>query len=256
MRTVESRPQAQRRWVSRVLVAALSFVGLAVSVLPTVADSGYSGSGLFSTATPSSYTVANDGTPVELGVRFSAKVNGSVTGVRVFKAARASSATPLSGTLWGPSGQRLATAAFDRTRATGWQSVTFSRPVPLTVGLTYTVSVFAWSGKYTVTDYGFSQAKSTDSLAASATPNGVYTYSSSSSFPRNTYKASNYWVDVQFLPKAFPDGGAPATTLPPQLLPPQLLPPQLLPPQLLRHNVPLRLLRVLVRGRICRRHRI
>ena len=211
MRNMESRPQAQHRWVSLVLVGVLSVSGLAVSVLPTAADSGDSAAGLFSPTTPSGYTVYNDSAPVELGVRFSAKVSGSVTGVRVFKAVKASSATPLSGTLWSPSGQRLATAAFDRKRATGWQSVTFSRPVPLTVGLTYTVSVFAWSGKYAATDYGFMQAKSTESLTAPATGNGVYTYSGASSFPRNTHKASNYWVDVQFVP-TMSAGGAPRTS--------------------------------------------
>jgi Domain of unknown function (DUF4082) len=215
MRNVESRRSAQYRWVSLVLVGALSFVGLAVSVLPTAAEPSYSGAGLFSTTTtPSGYTIYSDNTPVELGVRFSPKVSGSATGVRVFKAVRASYATPLSGTLWSPSGQRLATAAFDRTRATGWQYVTFSRPVPLTVGQTYTVSVFASSGKYAATDYGFSRPTSTDSLTAPATGNGVYTYSASSSFPRNTWKSSNYWVDVQFLPTMSPATTAPATTAP------------------------------------------
>ena len=32
------------------------------------------------------------------------------------------------------------------------------------------------------------------------TPNGVYAYNAASTFPTNTYKATNYCVDVDFEP--------------------------------------------------------
>ena len=124
-----ARQPRQCRWVSLVVVALLSFVGIGLPASPSAADAGYSTVGFFSTAAPSSYRVYNDAEPVELGVRFAAKVSGSVTGVRVFKATVAPSTTPLSGTLWSASGRRLATAAFERRVGIGWQSVNFARPV-------------------------------------------------------------------------------------------------------------------------------
>jgi hypothetical protein len=46
-------------------------------------------------------------------------------------------------------------------------------------------------------------------LANSTTPNGVYMYSSTSTFPTNSYNASNYWVDVVFQPGSATVPGVP-----------------------------------------------
>jgi hypothetical protein len=37
-------------------------------------------------------------------------------------------------------------------------------------------------------------------LPNTTSANGVYAYSSSSTFPSSTFKATNYWVDLDFLP--------------------------------------------------------
>ena len=42
-------------------------------------------------------------------------------------------------------------------------------------------------------------------LANGTSPNGVYAYGATSSFPANTYNATNYWVDVMY---AVPAPGA------------------------------------------------
>jgi hypothetical protein len=37
-------------------------------------------------------------------------------------------------------------------------------------------------------------------VASGTSPNGVYSYGSSSGFPSSSYNATNYWVDVLFNP--------------------------------------------------------
>ncbi len=150
-------------------------------------------------AFPTPATVdAGDGNSVELGVKFKADFNGSATGVRFYKAA-GNTGTHI-GSLWTTSGTRLAQATFTGESASGWQTVTFSGPVPLTAGATYVASYFAPNGHYSVNSSAFSSAASTSpplhAIADSTSANGVFAYSPTSVFPSNSYNAGNYWVDV------------------------------------------------------------
>jgi hypothetical protein len=181
--------------------------GPVVLVAVSSADAAPTTGALISRA-PSRYQVISSGRPLELGLRFSVKTAGWVTGVRVFKGSTAASATPVSGSLWSSSGQRLASAAFKQTTGTGWQSVTFSRPVQVIPGPVYTASVFTPTGDYVRTRYGFLWRKSTRYLSAPPRHNGVYKYTPYSAFPHQSYRMTNYWVDAQFRP-------APAATHPP-----------------------------------------
>jgi hypothetical protein len=143
---------------------------------------------------------AGDVTSVSLGVKFTSDVSGSVTGVRFYKAA-ANTGTHV-GSLWTVSGTLLASATFSNESASGWQSVSFSSPVSVTAGTTYVASYFAPNGHYSVTPSGFSSA-GVDSpplhaLSNTVTPDGVYAYGGSSTFPASSYNATNYWVDVIF----------------------------------------------------------
>ncbi|MBV9283633.1 MAG: DUF4082 domain-containing protein, partial [Acidimicrobiia bacterium] len=155
---------------------------------------------LFDFATPATVD-SGDTSAVNLGVNFTSSVAGQVTGIRFYKAA-ANSGTHI-GSLWSSTGHLLASATFTNESATGWQTVLFSQPVQITAGTTYVASYFAPNGHYSYTKSAFSSAVTNGPLQAPADgtqPNGVYAYASSNGFPNNGFGATNYWVDLLFLP--------------------------------------------------------
>lgn len=149
---------------------------------------------------------SGENSPVELGVKFRSDANGYITGIRFFKSA-ANGGTHL-GNLWTSSGTLLASATFTDESSSGWQQVTFSSPVAVTSGTTYVASYFAPQGHYAF-DVNYFGNLGVDNvpmhaLASSVSGgNGVFTYSSNSAFPTNSYSASNYWVDVVFVPTVY-----------------------------------------------------
>jgi Domain of unknown function (DUF4082)/Fibronectin type III domain/Bacterial Ig domain len=156
---------------------------------------------IFDFATPE-IADAGDGHSIELGVKFSSEVNGSVTGIRFYKAAT-NTGTHV-GSLWSENGTLLASATFTNETASGWQQVTFSTPVPITAGTTYVAGYFAPNGHYPATPAAFSAAGLNNpplqALANGTSPNGVYEYSASPTFPTSSYNATSYSVDVLFAP--------------------------------------------------------
>jgi hypothetical protein len=84
--------------------------------------------------------------------------------------------------------------------------VNFSTPVPIAAGILYVASYHTNTGHY-ADDVGYFSSSATDSIPLHSPKdgdtggNGVFAYGSASTFPRNTYRASNYWVDVVFNPK-------------------------------------------------------
>ncbi|HEY7120917.1 MAG TPA: DUF4082 domain-containing protein [Solirubrobacterales bacterium] len=166
---------------------------------------------IFDFATPATVD-AGDPNSVELGVKFRADFDGSVTGIRFYKSA-ANIGTHI-GSLWSATGQRLAQATFTGETASGWQTVTFASPVTVTAGTTYVASYFDPSGHYSATSSGLTSAVDNPplhALANATSANGVYAYGSTSSFPSNTWNASNYWVDLTYaLPKPGPVGNVTA----------------------------------------------
>jgi hypothetical protein len=149
---------------------------------------------------------SGDTSAVEVGVKFSAEVSGTVTGIRFYKAAT-NTGTHV-GSLWSASGTPLASATFTGETASGWQQVTFSTPVAISANTTYVVGYLAPKGHYSDTASAFTSAGVVNgplsALANTVSANGVYAYSSTSVFPTNTYKATNYWVDVDFAPNPVP----------------------------------------------------
>ena len=144
---------------------------------------------------------SGDASAVELGVRFRADVNGSITGIRFYKSST-NTGTHI-GNLWTNTGTLLATATFSGESPSGWQQVTFSSPVTVTANTTYVASYFAPKGHYSA-DSGFFANAGVDNSPLHALQdgldgaNGVYSYGSASSFPTSTFQSSNYWVDVVF----------------------------------------------------------
>ena len=153
-------------------------------------------------------TDAGDGSAVTLGVKFRADSAGTATGVRFYKAS-ANTGTHV-GALWTAGGTQLASATFTNETASGWQHVVFTTPVALTAGTTYVVSYLAPNGHYSVTGGGFSSGADNPPLHAlsnAVSPNGVYSYGGTSTFPTNSFNAGDYSVDVLFDPAPAP--GAP-----------------------------------------------
>ena len=69
--------------------------------------------------------------------------------------------------------------------------------MPVTAGTTYVASYHTTTGHYAYTANGLASAVTNGPLTALA-GGGVYAYGSSTTFPANTFQATNYWVDVVY----------------------------------------------------------
>ncbi len=155
-----------------------------------------------------------DPSAVELGVRFSSDVAGSVTGIRFYKG------TTNTGThvghLWTTAGTSLGSVTFTSETASGWQQANFSTPIAITANTVYIASYFAPNGNYAANSAYFASTGVDnpplhllkDGVAGG---NGVYAYGASS-FPSSSYNATNYWVEPVFV------NGTVADTTPPTVL--------------------------------------
>jgi hypothetical protein len=184
-----------------VTLSATNSAGTGTAALAlTLAASGTTATLFNSTDTPSIVTVS-DPQAVNLGVKFQASTNGTITGIRFYKGPK-NTGTHI-GALWTASGTLLASATFTNETASGWQQVNFSKPVSITANTTYVASYHTNTGEYSANGNYFANAHTnwllTAPSSASIGGNGVYAYSGSNVFPNNTYNANNYWVDVVFV---------------------------------------------------------
>ena len=153
---------------------------------------------IFESAAPS-IADAGDTSSVEVGVKFSSSVAGSITGLRFYKASTNTGSHVAS--LWSSTGTLLARGTVSNETSSGWQAVTFDTPVPITASTTYLASYLAPNGHYSVTPGAFSSAITNPPLSAlanSASANGVYRYSATPIFPTNDFNSTSYAVDVLF----------------------------------------------------------
>jgi len=132
------------------------------------------------------------GPAVELGTRFTSDVNGSITGLRFYKAPGDTGTHTVS--LWSSSGVLLARATSTSETASGWQQVNFNSPVAITAGATYVASYHSTSGRFAMTVGGFANPLTSGVLRV-PTSGGVFAYGSGG-FPTQSYASSNYWLDV------------------------------------------------------------
>jgi Domain of unknown function (DUF4082)/Divergent InlB B-repeat domain/Fibronectin type III domain len=154
-----------------------------------------------STAAPQ---VADSGpdSSVELGVKFSSDVAGTITGIRFYKAA--ANTGRHVGNFWTSTGELLATATFTGETPSGWQQVNFAMPVPIAANTVYVASYHVDSGHYSTDTNYFSPTAGVDNPPLHALPsnssnrNGVYAYGANSVFPNQSWYSCNYWVDVVF----------------------------------------------------------
>ncbi|MBR0670174.1 DUF4082 domain-containing protein [Neoroseomonas soli] len=152
------------------------------------------GERLFSAWDTPAVASAQDPSPVEVGVRFSASVGGQITGIRFYKGALNTGAH--DGRLWAADGTLLASATFTNETGSGWQQVDFAAPVNISAGQTYVASYRTSSGYYSVTPGFFASAYQNGVLTAQGGANGVFAYGSSGGLPNQSWNSTNYWVDV------------------------------------------------------------
>jgi len=138
-----------------------------------------------------------DANQVEIGVRFTSDVPGTVTGVSFYKGS--SNTGTHVGSLWTSAGTLLATGTFTGESASGWQTLAFGTPVTIQPGTVYVASYHTTAGFYS-SDVGYYTSPVVSwPLRAPAGFNGVFAYGGTQ-FPTQTFSAVNYWVDVLFTP--------------------------------------------------------
>ncbi|QOZ80523.1 hypothetical protein XH83_20545 [Bradyrhizobium sp. CCBAU 53351] len=198
---------------------AVNYAGAAQFAYTITDASGASGTGqvflnvnyplsaqsLFGTNDTPSVANSGDTSSVEVGLKFSASANGTITGLRFYKGSL-NTGTHVAH-LWSSTGTLLGTATFASETASGWQQVNFSSPISITAGTTYVAS-YHTNGNYSDTQNYFTTSISNGQLSAAATGNGVYSYGAGAIFPSNVFKATNYYVDVIF-------NGSASTNTPP-----------------------------------------
>lgn len=165
---------------------------------------------LSSSATPP-ISDSGDGSAITVGLRFSASVDGFITGLRYYR--DAANVGTHTGALYTSTGTKLASLTF-ADGSPGWQTATFSSPVPVTAGTSYVASTFMPSGRYSVAS-GFFDAPYVNSPLTGTL--GTYAYGSEN-FPGSSWRNSYYFVDVTFtaqdtaapvVTSTSPDGSAP-----------------------------------------------
>lgn len=173
--------------------------GITITVSPKPAPAECPCTVFLTTDQPQNFQ--NDKQSLETGMKFQASRNGYISGVRFYKSTAGTG--NFSGHLWSRTGTLLASVDFIPSTQTGWQEMTFAKPVTISSGVTYVVSVFSASGDYNFTRPYFDKGSvSKGPLTALGNlmdgPNCVYVYTSSPAFPTQAYVPTNYWVDAVF----------------------------------------------------------
>ncbi|MEQ1956913.1 cadherin-like domain-containing protein, partial [Mesorhizobium yinganensis] len=172
---------------SRVITAA--------ELLAGISDvDGPKNQNLFASDSEPTLVSVDESSAIELGVRFTASADGSISGLRFYKGP--DNTGPHVASLWSSTGELLATATFSDETESGWQQVSFSSPVSINAGETYVAS-YHTSGHYSADLHYFDDAQ-TEGQLSTPVGAGVFGYGSGSVFPDSTYNNANYWVDVVY----------------------------------------------------------
>ena len=139
---------------------------------------------------------------VELGVKFRSDVPGYISGIRFYK--HAQNTGTHTGSLWTTGGARLGQVTFTSEMVSGWQEAHFATPIAIAANTTYVASYFAPTGHFAFSANYFTSAGGNNSPIHALRsgvdgPNGVFAFSSASSFPISSYQNGNYWIDVVFV---------------------------------------------------------
>ncbi|RAN76510.1 hypothetical protein B5P43_23215, partial [Bacillus sp. SRB_336] len=153
---------------------------------------------VFANAVPRT-PIDQDRASVELGAKFSASVDGTISAIRYYKV-QSGKASNVA-TLWDATGNALSRArlASATTAGPGWETVTLKTPINISAGRTYTASYLAPNGAYAADEHGLDTAKVKGQLTVPA-GGGVYAYGTGGKMPTQNYLNSNYYVDIVFTP--------------------------------------------------------
>jgi hypothetical protein len=164
-------------------------------VAVTIGDGRTCPCSLFGTRAPVK-TDANDGVPIEVGVRIRPDADGVITRLRYYKGSGWTGSRV--GHLWTNAGTLLGTATFTGESASGWQEAALTPPVSVSANTTYVASYFSSDGSYAEDVGFFTSPFDAAPLHAPSGQNGVFMYSGG--FPTQPSSDTNYWADVVFAP--------------------------------------------------------
>ena len=114
--------------------------------------------------------------------------------------------------VWNDAGGLIASVTFTNESASGWQTQVLPTSLTLQAGQTYVLSVNA-NSRYVFTAAGLQTARTSGSVRTVVGANGVYALTGGE-FPTQTYNASDYFVDMQFVPDGDPLPVGVASTTP------------------------------------------
>jgi hypothetical protein len=205
----------------------LRTIGLLFAILITFLGSraslAQSPVSIFGSTVPSN-EVETDYSAVTLGVKFWSSQDGTISAIRFYRGA--TSPSGYVARFYSGSGHRLGSVALgsDTGQVPGWRTAVFATPIQIKANTTYVAAYYTPNGRYADDYYYFLRNGVTSGpLNVPASPvvagNGVYYYGFG--FPRNTWEASNYYVDVLFTSAAPP--AAPPPPDPPPPAPPPVL---------------------------------
>ncbi|HSX00994.1 MAG TPA: DUF4082 domain-containing protein, partial [Candidatus Saccharimonas sp.] len=177
-----------------LFMGAFIVLGIVVVTFSMAATASYS---LWPGTAKPAVAASTDAQATELGVRFKASQDGTITGIRFYKG-RGNTGTH-TGSLWSTSGTQLATATFAAETRSGWQKVSFAQPVPVQAGILYVASYHTNTGHYSYNTNYFTADYTRGPLTVLASAASTY-HQGSSAFPDVSGGATNYWVDVVFVP--------------------------------------------------------
>lgn len=218
-----------------MLATTTAVVGSTLGAAPASAATG-----VFDNSVRPRVAADPDTASVELGVRFTVAKAGTITGIEFYRTP--ANRGPHVGSLWSPTGKRLATVRFPAGKTSGWVGANFSKPVRVEVGKTYVASYLAPKGRYAADTQYFTRAKTKGGVTFPKGA-GVYRYGKGG-YPTSNYRNSNYYVDVRYVaggrvpvvtPTATPKPTATATPKPtvtptPTVTPKPTTPPTTNPP--------------------------
>ena len=155
---------------------------------------------IFGNAVPVDPTGA--GANETLGVKFWSSQAGTVSGIRFYRAA--ASSTGYVASLYSAGGRLLGSANLtsDSCSVPCWEVANFASPISIAANTTYVAAYYALGGQGAGDPGELKNGVMNGPLTAPASSavggNGVY--NSKHSFPKSSHSASNYYVDVMFVP--------------------------------------------------------
>ena len=180
---------------------------ISVTLTDDTNEPGPDTSRLFAATQTPAQTATNDPADYELGVRFNAASDGSITQLLYYRGVEDADDTDTRAlNLWTDAGVKLATVTVvSSVGQSGWQVGTLSTPIDVQAGMNYIAS-YGTEQNYVYTSNFFDTAHTSDDFVLSAPAsnsgagNGVYAATGPDTFPNQTFNNTNYWVDVVFEP--------------------------------------------------------